>query len=211
MLCACTLGSAPSVPLRCCSRAGALRAHVPLAPQRSALLEVFDSDQGTLVLGRLDLHKIVRLHKCVSKWLKGTGWVPARAAALSPAQKKLLCDGTPFFDRRQLEAALGKGPAWLVETFVKELKAKQVDFNKPEERALREQHQALATRRRNIRNIESALERNYMVIDTHDERLQRELEEVRQECESERQSAVQQIADLTDELHRLEGAAPCEL
>ena len=184
---------------------------MPLAPQRSALLEVFDSDQGTLVLGRLDLHKIVRLHNCVSKWLKGTGWVPARAAALSPVQKKLICDRTRFTTKVQLVDTFCLSPAWFVEAFVKELTAKQVDFNKPEERALREQHEALATRRRNIKTITRSLERNNRLLDTHDERLQRELEEVRQEYESERQTAVQQIADLTDELHRLEAAALCEL
>ena len=195
MLCACTLGSAPSVPLRCCSRAGALHAHVPLAPQRSVLLEVFDSDQGTLVLGRLNLYELVRLHNCISKWLKGTGWVPAYAASRSPAQKKLICDRTPFTNKVQLVDTFCFAPAWFVEAFAKELTAKQVDFNKPEERALREQHEALATRRRNINTITRSLERNYRLLDTHDQRLQRELGEVRQEYESERQTAGQQIAD----------------
>ena len=181
-------------PIRCCSRAGALRAHVPLAPQRSALLEVFDSDQGTLVLGRLNLHKIVRLHNCVSKWLKGTGWVPARAAALSPAQKKLICDRTPFTHKVQLVDTFCLSPAWFVEAFVKELTAKQVDFNKPEEVALRKQHSEQELRRFNIREIESSLERGYRLLDTHDERLHRDLDQVRLEYVSERADLEQKIA-----------------
>lgn len=202
-----TLVNAPSVPLMTAAHADAPRPCV-VAPQRSVLLEIFDTDQGTLVLGRLNMYELVRLHECVSKWLKGTGWVPAYAAALSPAQKKLLCDGTPFLDMMQLEDALGKGPLWLVETFVKELKAKQVDFNKPEEKVLRVQHEALATRRRNIRNIKSALARYHRELDTLDDRLQLELKEVQHEFEREREHAEGQIASLTTELHRLEGAMP---
>ena len=182
-----------------------------MAQQRSALLEVFDSDMGTLVLARLDIYAQARLYARVSKWFKSTGWVPARAAALSPVQKKLVCDSTPFIDKAEIGTVLHFGPAWLVEAFVKELKAKQTRYKEPEEKALREQHAALATRRRNIRVIKSALERYHTALDTHNERLQRELEEVRQEYESERQNAGQQIADLTDELHRLESAALEEL
>ena len=92
-------------------------------PQRSALLELFSVDQGTLVLARLDLCALARLHARACQWLKDTGWVPGRTRAFSSVQRKNLCDRTPFTFKKHLTSALDAGPAWLVTAFVRELEA----------------------------------------------------------------------------------------
>ena len=158
-------------------------------------------DQGTLVLALLDLYTIARLHARVSKWLKNTGWVSGRAAALSPAQKKLLCDRTPFLSKNRLAVALAKGPAWLVAAFVDELKDKQARFDEPTEKTLRTHHEA-------VRGLRRVISSKRARLDKFEETLQEKLAKVRAAAEATRDGDLMELERATRELAEHERALP---
>ncbi len=158
-------------------------------------------DIRCIVLGRLDIYALVRLHACVSKWLRDSGWITGLVAALSPAQKQILCDRTPFTFKKHLNTALTEGPAWLVEAFVTELKAKQARFDVADEKTLRQHHEAIPKLRKLIGAKRARLEK-------FEDTLQEKLAKVREAMSATRDHDERELKRATLELAEHERALP---
>jgi predicted metal-dependent hydrolase len=155
-----------------------------------------NGDVGCEVAAYLNLNDLCRMHASSQALKRETKVLVARSDA---AQRKVVCDLTPFVTKKALTDFLAKGPTWLND-FIPPVRVKLQRFDTDAETRLRDLHARIAYLNKTARKEK--------------EKLRRAPHELEDKIAKLRRTEAEKLDQLADSLKQTKGnlaASVCEL